>query len=117
MPLYEANRLSGPEIEALLFGREIEGREWWQGQPWGRRQTADGAVEYHGFPIQSGIPWKAIGSARIEDDMLCEEWPQATAPLELCSVIFRIPEGDARIRWGDYVMVTDGGPNPFKIVE
>jgi TolB-like protein len=117
MPLHEMNRLRGPEIEALLFGSEIEGRHWYSDRPWQRRHTADGAVTYHGYPIQPGIPWKAIGSARIEDDMLCEEWPQATAPLDLCSVIYRIPEGDARNRWGNYAMVTDVGPFPFKIVD
>jgi tetratricopeptide (TPR) repeat protein len=117
LPLHEMNRLSGPEIKALLFGREIEGREFWHDQAWRRRQTADGAVEYGGIPIQSGLPWKAIGSARIEDDMLCERWPEATEPVELCTVIFRMPEGEARPRWGDYVMVTDTGPHSFNLVE
>ncbi len=50
--------------------------------------------------------------------MLCEEWAwEHTEPLELCSVIFRVPEGEARLRWQDYVMVTDTGPHPFKLVE
>jgi tetratricopeptide (TPR) repeat protein len=117
LPLHEKNRLSGPEIEVLLFGREIEGREFWHDQAWQRRRTADGAVEYGGIQIQPGLPWKVIGSARIEDDMLCERWPETTEPLELCTVIFRMPEGEARIRWGDYVMVTDTGPHPIKLVE
>jgi TolB-like protein/class 3 adenylate cyclase/Flp pilus assembly protein TadD len=117
LPLHEMNRLSGAEIEALLSGREIEGRELWSDRAWQRRQTADGAVEYSGFQIQPGVPWKAIGIARIEDDMLCEEWSGTTEPLELCSVIFRMPDGEARIRWDDFVIVTDTGPQPFKLVE
>ena len=84
---------------------------------WRRQQTADGAVEYSGYQIQSGVPLKAIGKSWIEDDMLCEVWPTKTKPLELCSVIFRMPEGEARIRWGDYVMVTDTGPHGFNLAE
>ena len=74
-------------------------------------------MEYHGYQIQPGLPWKAIGTARIEDDMLCEDWSGKTEPLELCTVIFRIPEGNARIRWGDYVMVTDTGAHGFKLAQ
>jgi hypothetical protein len=122
LPLHEMNRLSGAEIEALLSGREIEGREFWTKQAWQRRQTADGEVEYGGFQIQPGIPWKVIGSARIiQDDMLCEEWVSAIETLDICYVIFRIPDGEARIRWGDFVgdfvIVTDTGPHPFRVVE
>jgi len=118
LPLHEMNRLSGAEIDALLSGREIEGTEFWSDQAWQRRQTADGAVEYGGFQIQPGIPWKTIGSARIiQDDMLCEEWVSAIETLDICYVIFRIPKGEARIRWGDFVIVTDTGPHPFRVVE
>ena len=122
LPLHEMNRLSGAEIEALLSGREIEGREFWTKQAWQRRQTADGEVEYGGFQIQPGIPWKTIGSARIiQDDMLCEEWVSAIETLDICYVIFRIPEGEARFRWGDFVgdfvIVTDTGPHPFRVIE
>jgi tetratricopeptide (TPR) repeat protein len=117
LPLHEMNKLGGPEIEALLSGTEIEGNEFWTSHAWQRRQTADGAVEYSGRQIQPGVPWKAIGKSWIEDDMLCEEWSGATEPLELCTVIFGIPEGNARNRWGDYVMVTDTGPHPFKLAQ
>ncbi len=74
-------------------------------------------MKYGGYQIQPGVPRKAIGAGRIEDDMLCEEWSGATEPLELCTVIFLIPEGNARDRWGDYVMVTDTGPHPFRLIE
>jgi tetratricopeptide (TPR) repeat protein len=117
LPLHKMNKLSGPEIEALLSGGEIEGRDFWKNEVWQRRQTLDGTVKYSGYQIQAGVPWNATGASRIEDDMLCEEWSVATEPLELCTVIFRVPEGDARVRWGDYVMVTDTGPHPFRLVE
>ena len=74
-------------------------------------------MKYSGYQIQPGVPWKGIGEARIEDGMLCEQWQEATEPLQLCSVIFSIPEGDARNRWGRYVMVTDTGPHPFKLAQ
>ena len=112
-----SKRVSGAEIGALLSGREIEDREAWRDQAWQRRQTADGAVEYGGIQIQPGVSWKAIGKSWIEDDMLCERWPEAPEPLELCSMIFRIPEGDTRIRWWDYVMVTDTGSHSFRLVK
>jgi tetratricopeptide (TPR) repeat protein len=70
VPLHKMNRLSGPEIEALLSGRKIEGNEFFSDQAWQRRQTADGVVEYDGFPIQGNLPWIDNGTARIEDDML-----------------------------------------------
>ena len=109
--------MSGVEIELLLSKGKIEGEEFWNRRFWRRQQTADGAVEYSGFAIQPGVPRKAIGKSWIEDDMLCERWPVENEPLELCSVIFGIPEGDARVRWGDYVMVTDTGPHPFKLAQ
>ena len=58
-----------------------------------------------------------IGTSRIEDDMICERWPEAPDAPELCSAIFRIPEGNARTRWGDYALVTDWGPQPFRLAE
>jgi TolB-like protein len=118
LPLHELNRLSGAEIQPLLSGKKIEGKPTpgtSERARWQRFGAADGAVEYAGFPIQPSAPQNAIGTSRVEDDMLCERWPEAPEPLELCSVIFRVPEGNARIRWGDYVLVTDGGPQPFNL--
>ena len=115
LPLHELNRLSGAEIQPLLSGKKIEGKYFWSTPRWQRFGAADGAVEYAGFPIQPSAPQNAIGTSRVEDDKLCERWPEAPEPLELCSVIFRVPEGNARIRWGDYVLVTDGGPQPFNL--
>jgi tetratricopeptide (TPR) repeat protein len=117
LPLHELNRLSGTEIELLLSRGKIEGKEFWDRSVWQRRETVDGVVEYTGVPIQPGVPRNAIGTSRVDDDRLCERWPEAPEPLELCSVIFRIPEGDARIRWWDYVMVTDTGPHSFHVIE
>ncbi len=59
-----------------------------------------------------------IGFGRIENDMLCEQWPEFTTAFEICVVIFRFPGGNAPIGGrGDYLMVTDTGPHPFEVVE
>ncbi len=119
LPLHLTNRLSGPEIQSLLFGKEIEGvnLDRAQDQSWGQRRTAGGVVEHFGHPIQPGVSRGDTGVGRIEDDRLCEQWSELTKSYEICVVVFRVPERNARIRWGDYVMVTDMGPNPFRLVE
>ena len=118
MPLYAENRLKGSEIKSLLFGREIKGFDFWNNSRiWGQRRTADGKVEHLGFHIHSGVVRGDTGVGRIEDDMLCEQWPKLATALEVCVAIFRITEANARIRWGDYVMVTNTGPHPFRVVE
>ncbi len=118
LPLDTINKLSGAEIESLLFGSEISGNNFWFTESrWRQQRTADGAVEHTGFPIHAGMAKQATGAGRIEDDMLCDQWPLLTEDLEICVVIFRISNPNARIRWGDYVMVTDTGPQPFSLVE
>ena len=118
MPLVESNKLSGVEIETLLSGSTLEGKRFFgDGAPWGRQQSIDGVVKYTGFGIQSGVPKAAIVTSRVEDDMLCERWPDEPEPLELCSLIYRLPDGNARTRWGDYVLVTDTGPNSFNVAQ
>ena len=117
LPLLASNRLTGAEIKRLLSGSKIEGKLSRYPVRWQRLGTADGAVEYTGFPIHWGVPRNAIGTSRIEDDMICEQWPETPDAPELCSAIFRVPEGNARTRWGDYVLVTDSGPYPFRLSE
>jgi len=118
MPLVESNKLSGVEIETLLSGSTLEGKRFFgDGAPWGRQQSINGAVKYTGLGIQSGVPKAAIATSRVEDDMLCERWPDDPEPLELCSLIYRLPDGNARTRWGDYVLVTDTGPNRFNVAQ
>ncbi len=80
-------------------------------------RTADGGVEHFGWPIHSYVQAGGTGSGRIEKDMLCEQWGDLPKHLEICVVIFRVPERNARIRWGDYVMVTETGPQGFKLAE
>ena len=116
VPLNQSNKLSGPEIESLVSGKRIDGKYFWLGAPWSREQSADGTVTYTGYWIQGGERKIESGMSRIEDDMLCDRW-EAPDPLELCSLIFRMPEGNVRTRWRDYVMVTDTGPHPFTVAK
>jgi TolB-like protein/Flp pilus assembly protein TadD len=116
LPLLAPNRLTGAEIKRLLSGSKVEGKLFGFTPRWQRLGTADGAVEYTGSPT-IGLPLNAIGTSRIEDDMICESWPETPEPLELCSAIFRVPEGNARTRWGEYILATDTGPHPFRLSE
>ncbi len=123
LPLHPGNKLSGPEIKSLLFGRKISGRDFWDVEKrWTQQRTDDGAVEHSGLAIHAGIGTEtsklvalASGISRIEVDMLCETWPELT--VEVCVVIFRLPEGHARAWLGDYVMVTEQGPQLFRLIE
>ena len=119
LPLHAANKLNGAEIATLLSGKKIEGWGFSSSRhQWQRLGGADGAVEYSGIPIHQGIPGNVVGTSQIEDDMLCERWTIGAEQLEYCSVIFRVPNGNAKTRWGDYVIVVDAGdPYPFKLAQ
>ncbi len=114
LPLHAANRLTGSEIKSLLFGKRIEGKSFWQDESsWQQQRQADGAVEHFGIGIQPGVNNGDTGAGKIENDMLCEVWPKLVEDLKLCVVVFRVTERIARIKWADYVMVTETGPHPF----
>ncbi len=126
LPLHRGNRLTGPEIKSLLFGKKISGRDFLTSQYRSQQQrTDDGAVEHSGIAIHAGIYGagttnlvsRASGVSRIQDDMLCETWPEFSTDFPLCFVVFRVPDGPARNRWGDYVMVTEAGPQLFRVIE
>jgi hypothetical protein len=118
LPLHAANELRGSEIKSLLFGEKIEGKGFWLSEfTWQQRRTAGGAVTHVGDPIHASLPRTARGVGRIQDDLLCEQWPVLTKTFEICVAIFRVPNRNARLRWGEYVMVTDTGPHPFSLVQ
>ena len=118
LPLHQQNKLSGSEIKALLFGKEIQGhRFWWEPHTWRQQRTTDGGVQHFGWQIHPYVQGGDTGIGRIENDMLCEQWADLPKNLEICVVVFRIPERNARSRCGDYVMATVTGPQPFKLAE
>jgi TolB-like protein/class 3 adenylate cyclase/Flp pilus assembly protein TadD len=117
MKITNSNRLSGPEIEELLSGQKIEGTLFWNTSRWQRQEDRDGTVTYSGIIIQEPQIVEKAGIARVKDDKICEDWSDVSDVSERCSAIFRIPEGNARTRWGDYVIFTDTGPHPFRLVQ
>ncbi len=118
LPLHQLNQLSGSEIKALLFGKEIKGHWFWFDMwTWRQQRTVDGGVKHFGYQIHPYTLSGVSGVGRIENDMLCERWGDLPPELEICVVIFRVIDPLARVRWGDYVMVTEAGPQPFKVVE
>ena len=99
-----------------MFGTEINGKNFWISElVWQQKRTDDGNVTHSGDPIHAGLPETAIASGRIEKDQMCEKWPALNKMMELCVVIFRVSDLNARLRWGDFVMVTDTGPQPFSL--
>jgi len=114
--LDHASRLNGDEIAKLLFGRTISGANFWISEiVWQQQRSDDGSVQHSGDAIHPGLPQSTEARGRIENDLLCETWPALAKELELCVVIFKVSESNARLRWGDYVMVTDIGPQPFRV--
>lgn len=115
--LHRGNRLSGREIENLLFGAEIAGRDFWRAEEnWRQLRHPNGAVVHYGAPIHAGPPDPPRGTGQTRDDVLCEQWPLRGTRVEICVSIYRMLDDRSRLRWGDYVMVTDLGPFPFSAI-
>jgi len=49
------------------------------------------------------------GESWIEDDRLCDRWPEVGDEITICVLIFRDSDGGPN----DYYMVTDQGPQRF----
>ncbi len=120
-PLYEENRLSGPEIRALMFGRTVEGSWRGRGRPFSQQRDLDGQVTHTGnaTAVLVGSSFETPqGRGQIKDDALCEVWGNFSETIEFCVTVFRVRNASDRIKEeGDYVMVTDVGEYPFRVVE
>ena len=84
---------------------------------WTQQRTEDGRIKHFGSPVQPGVYLGDVGFSRVDEDMLCEKWPNVTMNFDMCVSIYRMPEGRARAHWGDYVMITILGPQFFSVVE
>ena len=112
LQLHSGTKLDGKEVKSLLFGRTIKGTDYWNSSSWSQVRTEDGKVAHTGFPI---IVWggnQHYGTSWIEDDRLCDRWPDVSEDFSLCALIYRNP-GSVRARGSEYFMVTDQGPQPF----
>jgi tetratricopeptide (TPR) repeat protein len=115
LKLDRENRLTGQEIKTLLFGNAIKGRDYWRGMEWGQKRTIGGKVSHTGEPIHLGISTGGHnvneGKSWIEDDRLCNRWPDVDGDITNCVLIFRDSDRDEN----DFYMVTDIGPSPFRV--
>jgi class 3 adenylate cyclase/Tfp pilus assembly protein PilF len=108
-------RLSGQQIETLLFGHTIKGSEFQIGGSWEQTRTTGGKVSHTGVPIHIGNNPDGHnlnkGESWIEDDRLCNRWFDEEGSVTSCAHIFRDLDGDQ----DNYYMVTDFGPNQFQV--
>jgi hypothetical protein len=108
-------RLTGQEIETLLFGHTIKGSDFWRSTGWGQIRTMGGKVSHSGEPIHIGISTGSHnvnkGESWIDDDRLCNRWFDVDGNITSCALIFRDFDGDQN----NYYMVTDIGPNRFQV--
>ena len=103
--------LSGEQVRSLLFGHEIEGRSFWTGSFWSQVRSDDGEVSHAGSPVHPGMSGYDQGESWIEDNRLCDRWPDFDKDLAWCALIFRNPDGSLEFR-NEYFMVTGTGLNP-----
>ena len=114
LQLHSGTKLDGREIKSLLFGQTIKGFAWPYNpkRPWSQVRTEGGEVTHTGFRIIVYAADQKNGTSWIEDDRLCDRWPEVSENFSRCALIYRNP-GGTRARRNEYIMVTDYGPQPF----
>ncbi len=114
LQLHSGTKLDGKEIKSLLFGRTIKGFSYPYNpkRPWSQVRTEGGEVTHTGFRIIVYAANQKNGTSWIEDDRLCDCWPEVSENFSRCALIYRNP-GGTRARRNEYIMVTDYGPQPF----
>lgn len=108
-------RLSGDEIRALVFGHTVKGKDYWLGDSWRQQRSIDGKVrltEVGTISSATELDGEVVGESWIEDDRLCDRWPEPGGDLTLCVTVFR----DLDSGQNNYYMVTDTGPHSFSVV-
>ncbi len=79
-------------------------------------RKGNGEVSHGGYPTHPGMSGYDQGESWIEDNRLCDRWPDIDKDLAWCALIFRNPDGSLEFR-NEYFMVTDTGPYPFSPVD
>ena len=97
--LKKKNKLTGQEIQELIFGKKIEGTYYTI--PWSITTHKDGESEYANkfYGIHQGKSW-------IEGDTVCGQYESLFDGLKHCSDIYRISEGD-KIISNKYLLLND----------
>ncbi len=114
LQLHSGTKLDGREIKSLLFGQTIKGITYPYNpkRPWSQVRTEGGEVTHTGFRIIVYAANQKNGTSWIEDDRLCDRWPEVSENFSRCALIYRNP-GGTPARRNEYIMVTDYGPQAF----
>lgn len=104
---FDDQRLTGAEIDALVFGHRIHGRSEHGGSEHGAFISADGssAMAYGDWSVGSG-------SAHVKDNKLCLVWSSTF----FCSEVLRNP-GGTKAKANEYILLLDGWHYPFSRVD
>ena len=104
---FDGQRLTGAEIDALVFGHRIHGRSEHGASEHGAFISADGssALAYGDWSVGSG-------SAHVKDDRLCLVWSSTI----FCSEVLRNP-GGTKAKENEYILLLDGWNYPFSRVD
>lgn len=100
-------KLKSEEIEALVFGHQMRGRTFENGEKYSATINADGGVL-----ALSGQWGSGSGSVRAEDDQLCFVQPSN----EFCGSVFRNPGGHEQVE-NEYVFFVQGFSYPFSVTD
>jgi adenylate cyclase len=103
---FDAQRLSGAEMDALVFGHRFHGRTTETGEEHGAYVSADGAIQKFGG-------WgSGAGTARLNDSALCIVLSSTT----FCTTILR-NIGGTRAKENEFIWLIDGWAYPFSQVD
>jgi TolB-like protein/class 3 adenylate cyclase/tetratricopeptide (TPR) repeat protein len=85
--LFNENKLTGEEIRALVFGREVlmRTRGGWVDRAGFIRRSKDGEATY----LDQWGRWADSGKSWIEGDMLCDQWEKSYEGQKICYAVFR----------------------------
>jgi TolB-like protein/class 3 adenylate cyclase/Flp pilus assembly protein TadD len=104
---FDELRLTGSEIEELVFGHRLHGRLLGRGEEYGASVTIDG-----GTAILFGNWGNRSGSARIDGDRICFVFTAT----EFCGEVLRNP-GGTRAKENEFILFADDWPTPFSQVD
>jgi hypothetical protein len=93
-PLFSGQRLTGHEIDALIFGHRLHGRSLESGEEHGASVSADGAEA-----IAYGDWASGSGSAQIDGDQICFVWSSTNH----CAIVLRNP-GGTRAKENEFIL-------------
>ncbi len=104
---FDGQRLTGAEIDALVFGHRIHGWSDYGASEHGAFISADGgsAMAYGDWSVGSG-------SAHVKDDQLCLVWSSTF----FCSEVLRNP-GGTKAKENEYILLLDSWNYPFSRVD